>query len=242
MSTNQNFTFRRFEFKYHIPSVVCDRLIPELMNYMVWDTYVGDEEYYDVHSIYFDSPDFKCYHEKIDGIMSRKKPRLRVYDRDVKEGSDLFLEIKRKSGDVILKDRVVLGFDEALGLFENPFALVNSAIKNEAFVNEFVYDYVRWAMQPAVLVSYKRKPFFSKFDKQFRVTFDYDIKVADVKSMDFSERGNYINDDIVIMEVKFNGAMPRWFHDIIERYSLNKDTFSKYCSAVDGVHGVPDYF
>lgn len=235
---NVNLSFRRFEFKYHIPRSVCDRMIPEIMNYMAWDEYVKGEDHYDVHSIYFDSPNFKCYHEKIEGIMFRKKPRLRAYTREFNENSNLFLELKRKNGEVILKDRALMDFNSAKKFFEDPFSLNNLESINKNFANEFLFQYANYNMKPVVLVSYKRKPFFSKFDKRFRLTFDFDIEVSEVRDFDFSKKGVLVDENLVVMEVKFNGAMPRWFHEIIEKYSLNKDTFSKYCSAIDMIYGV----
>lgn len=237
-----NLSFRRFEFKYHIPRAICDRIIPQLMNYMVWDEYVKGAEYYEVHSIYMDTHDFKCYHEKVDGIMNRKKPRLRSYVKEVGDDTNLFLELKRKSGEVILKDRVVLKRTDLAEFVDNPFFLLRAKDSNESFINEFLYEYTKNNMRPRVKVSYKRTPFFSRFDRAFRLTFDYDIEACGVDNLDFSRPGSKIYDDLVVMEVKFNGAMPRWFHDIIEEYSLSKHTFSKYCSAIDEAYGLPSYF
>ena len=78
-----NLHFRRFEFKYHVPRAIADRIIPQMLNYMVWDEYSDGDEGYEVNSLYMDTGEFKCYHEKIDGLMNRKKARIRTYKKNV---------------------------------------------------------------------------------------------------------------------------------------------------------------
>jgi len=237
-----NLTFRRFEFKYHIPKQIADRIIPQMLNYMDYDPYVDEKEYYEVNSLYMDSHDFKSYHEKVDGIMNRKKLRVRSYTKGYDNESNMFAEIKRKSGEAILKDRIIIKGGDFKSFLENPFNLLKTEEYHGSFLNEFLYEYTSNNMKPVVLVSYKRKPFFSKFDRRFRVTFDYDLHVSKPNSHHFESEYDQIFHDIVIMEVKFNGALPKWFHDIIEMYNLQKDVFSKYCQGIEACYGLPAYF
>ncbi|MFA6550803.1 MAG: polyphosphate polymerase domain-containing protein [Candidatus Gracilibacteria bacterium] len=241
-SKNVVLSFRRFEFKYQIPKAIVGRIIPQLMKYMVWDEYAGDNGYYEVHSLYMDSPHFKCYHEKLDGFIDRKKIRIRSYKKTLNGDDIVFFELKRKSGSVILKDRAMVRVKDFELFAGNPFAFFSMENYKNDFFNEFVYDFSKYHMKPVTLVSYKRKPFYSKFDKNFRVTFDYDLSFAKIKSFDFNVKSECAHHDLAVMEVKFNGAMPRWFHDIIEMHSLTRDTFSKYCGAIEFCYGLPDYF
>jgi SPX domain protein involved in polyphosphate accumulation len=213
-----------------------------MMNYMEWDSYVEDNDHYHVNTLYMDSPEMKCYHEKLDGIMNRKKVRIRSYVRDYTDDTNIFFELKRRSGEVILKDRMVVKGGDFKGFTENPFNLLKTEAYRGKFLNEFLWEYSVNRMRPVLLVTYKRKPFVSKFDGRFRVTFDYDLSFSHPDGLNFEadyEKGFH---DLVVMEVKFNGAMPRWFHDIIEEYSLRKDTFSKYCAGIDARYGLPAYF
>lgn len=237
-----NLHFRRFEFKYHVPRAMADRIIPQMMNYMQWDPYTGDDDYYYVHTLYMDSPELKCYHEKLDGIMNRKKVRIRSYERNYKGDTNIFFELKRRSGDVILKDRTIVKGEDFRNFAENPFELLKVEKYRGNFMNEFLWEYSVNRMKPVVLVNYKRKPFVSNFDRRFRVTFDYDLSFAHPCGFDFDADYEKVYHDLVVMEVKFNGAMPKWFHDIIEEYSLTKDTFSKYCAGIDARYGIPSYF
>ncbi|MBT3864700.1 polyphosphate polymerase domain-containing protein [Candidatus Peregrinibacteria bacterium] len=237
-----NLHFRRFELKYHVPRAIADRIIPQMMNYMVWDDYTQDDAGYDVHTLYMDSPGFKCYHEKLDGIMNRKKVRIRTYVRDYNDRTSMFLELKRRSGEVILKDRMIVKGADFKDFMKDPFSLMKTEAYRGGFLNEFLWEHSVNTMKPVVLVSYKRKAFFSRFDSKFRVTFDYDISFAKPDGLKYNTNYENFFDDLVVMEVKFNGAMPRWFHDIIEEYGLTKDTFSKYCSGIESMYGLPAYF
>ncbi len=236
-----NLHFRRFEFKYQMPRAIADRIIPQLLNYMDWDPYVKEGDFYEVTTLYMDSPELRCYHEKLDGLMDRKKVRIRTYDKNYKPDSKIFFELKRRSGEVILKDRAVVTGKDFCDFMENPFSVWNEGERDD-FMNEFLWEFSVNRMRSVVVVSYKRKPFVSKFDKEFRVTFDYDLSFAKPNGADYGLDYNNPDDDLVIMEVKFNGAMPRWFHDIIEMYCLSKDAFSKYCHGVEDVCGLPSYF
>ncbi len=224
--------FRRFEFKYILQKDLADCLIPQLLKYMALDEYANDEEYYEVHSLYFDTPRLKNYYEKIHGVLNRKKPRIRLYHKELEKNTNVFFEIKRRSGEIILKDRAITSVEDLQNFPNNPCFLLQDDQRDQAFFNEFIFDHYHLGMMPMVLVSYKRKPFFSKFTRNFRVTFDYDMHAAKPKGIDFMADYISFSPEKVIMEVKFNGKMPLWFSEIIEMYGLEKVSFSKYCGAI----------
>ena len=51
-----------------------------------------------VNNIYYDSPDFRVYHQNLEGELLRKKMRTRWYGRGALQGSTPVLEIKCKNG------------------------------------------------------------------------------------------------------------------------------------------------
>src|SRR3989344_9271378 len=108
--------FERFEFKYVLDMETYQRVKKALANFLVPDAaFAGlPHGFYEVISLYYDSPRFFYYWEKIDGASRRKKIRVRTY-RHVAQGTyhdaqdaPIFLEIKRKRDAVILKDRLLL--------------------------------------------------------------------------------------------------------------------------------------
>lgn len=225
--------FRRFEFKYLLHKDVIDRMIPELMTYMDWDPYVYENDFYEVNSLYYDSENFKNYFEKLNGVLTRKKPRIRVYHKQVKDSDPVFFEVKKKYGDVIIKDRAALTKAQFASFIETPNAI--NSLSAEAGQNElmkFLYEIAKYQMRPTALVSYKRKPLVGRNNPGFRVTFDYDIEAAKPDGFNFEADYESVYDDLVVMEVKYNGDMPYWFYSIIERYKLTRGSFSKYCESV----------
>lgn len=234
--------FRRFEFKYILDKNICDLLIPDIMSYMSWDAYVQKKEYYYCNSLYLDNHQRKSYFEKIDGYLNRKKVRIRSYNRGFSKDEKLFFELKRKSGEIVLKDREILSPKDYSSFLEDPFSLLDLDGVNNEFLNEFVWECVNYQMKPSMLVSYKRKPFFYNFDKSLRLTFDYDLEFAlPAGRKDFQAPYAPLLEDYVIMEIKFSGALPGWVSNIINKYRLEKSQACKYCLGMDLFHGEPQY-
>src|SRR3990167_6097069 len=101
--------FERYEYKYLLDVEQYQRVKKALAHFLVPDSAVAGIPHgvYEVISLYYDSPRFFYYWEKIDGASRRKKIRVRTYRRNGKDFSpDIFLEIKRKRDAVILKDRL----------------------------------------------------------------------------------------------------------------------------------------
>jgi len=233
-------TFKRYEFKYYLSCEMADRLILDLLNNnMVWDPFVEkkEEKDYTVTSLYFDSPAFKCYYEKINGLKDRYKLRLRVYDDFLKNGDSVSLEIKRKTDMVILKDRIFLPYEKYVKIFEEGemnFSSLMFSKRDEDVLKEFFYKKLAYNMSPVVFVKYKRKPLIGAFNDRFRITFDSEIKSASGKEW-LKKRDDLFEPapGLIVMEVKFDNTLPKWFLKIIYKYQLDRRPFSKYCSAVE---------
>jgi hypothetical protein len=92
-------------------------------------------------------------------------------------------------------------------------------------------------------VSYQREAFVSPTAEAVRVTFDRHIAghryyagdglaLPDEKSA-VPERG-------VVLELKYNGRAPRWMHDLVTTFGLQRLSFPKYVYAVDALGIVPN--
>lgn len=232
--------FRRFEFKYLMPSSLADQILPDLAGHMVIDEFVGKSDHYIVNSLYFDSPERHCYYEKLDGIKNRSKYRLRSYGEEFNfDGQRTFFEIKRKCDAVVIKDRIVTNraLFAALGFKK----LLKDYPEHRDFIEELVYDFRVLRLQPIIFVQYKRKPYFSRYDKNFRITFDYDLQACKVNSID--SKPDFFSNVIprlAVMEVKFNGVLPDWFSSILRAHNLSRRSFSKYCISLNLLYNLKD--
>lgn len=222
--------FRRYEVKYLIPESHADKIIPSLLEHMEMDPYTGNEDYYDCYSGYYDTYELDAYRAVQLGVENRKKLRIRCYDLSSESG---FLEIKRKQGGVIIKDREPISFKKFRKILLDPILC-----RSQGWDADFVDACLSWMWQerltPQVWVKCKRKPFVSSFNSNFRVTIDYDLAFAMADSvthlpMDWGKK----YEKKVILEAKFTDKMPLWFKNIINTYKLESQGFSKYCTAID---------
>lgn len=230
------FHFQRFEFKYQLPLSVVEGMIPEFLKYMDIDPYCRDlkDQAYNVNSLYYDSAGLDCYYQKIAGLRTRKKLRVRFYNGDFKPETPVFLEIKRKYDTVVVKDRLVLNYQQAKDLLVG--SKMNDLDLTEAeknTLNEFLWLKEYNGMTPTVMVCYKRKPFISKLDPNFRVTIDFGLKTYSADWLDSRGEERFVSPDTAVLEVKFNNILPAWFHQIIERYGFDQRPFSKYCNSLE---------
>ena len=78
-------TFNRFELRYLIHYRQAQALVRSMSPYLRTDANAGDGGYYNIMSRYYDSPDPRCYWEKVNGERFRSKVRLRKYEIHLKK-------------------------------------------------------------------------------------------------------------------------------------------------------------
>ena len=232
--------FRRVEIKYRIPNRIVPLLIDRLSPYTQVDPFLANGERqktsYPVTSLYFDSFDFHAVHEKDAGLLARRKVRLRTYEFEFSEQKPCFLEIKRRHDAIVSKDRLSLSVGHLHStlsmhdLLDHVLSRVEAAedVSAEAHLLRGWYN-----LQPTAIVQYRRIPFVGKQDSRFRITIDTDLK------------GMWMPPVLMgpiplssclpgwsILELKFNHAIPAWFHDVVQEMELSRVSNSKYAMVV----------
>lgn len=90
-------------------------------------------------------------------------------------------------------------------------------------------------LRPVALIDYERRPYYSKYDRNFRITFDEHLKASQVRTLfpgkDVSPRE--ILSSYTVLEVKLKHQMPSWFHRIIQTHELKRVSISKICSGME---------
>ena len=227
----------RLEYKYLAPLKDIDRLRTLLLNYLEHDDYaaVRPNKAYKVRSIYLDSYDYKCYYEKLDGIHSRKKFRIRSYNKPA-NGSQAYFEIKRKYDNFIRKDRVRVPLPDIQRALTRSHSGLRFDDEDEKFFNNFYFYYQLRRLEPKVLVVYDREPFQCKFGSKLRITIDTGLRSKVVSDYDTL----FDDEDLVrsfrkefIFEVKFFQVLPQWINKVLEKFNLTRIAVSKYTSAID---------
>jgi len=251
--------FSRYEFKYILPYALRKSLESELQYFVELDPFVADKpgRKYFVRSLYYDNSCFSNYYEKIDGLMQRAKFRIRTYTNDGCDDCPEFLEVKGRRNNLVYKHRTKLFNNTQVDdiLVDSPPVLpcktfsslgrttnnVVCAVKDGPIKTKFLYEVFRKNLAPVMLVDYWRRPYVSKYDPEFRLTFDDNLYAAAAEDL---FPAGHINarallSGYTILEVKFRFHIPKWFHRLIQTMELRRVSISKYCEAIE-CHGMAD--
>ena len=230
--------FARYEFKYLLSRTQRDEIEEEVRHFMRYDGHVHPEfeNRYLVRSPYFDNADAENYYEKIDGIKTRRKYRIRTYGTKPEPDLPIYLEEKGRHNNRTYKHRIPVCLED-LELLLNPLATLQllEAYPNLPLVEAFIYDVARKRLKPRVLVDYLRRPYISEYDMNFRLTFDIRLSASAVNELYPS---NTIPSYLAaagwtILEVKFHRRVPAWFHRILQAHSLRRISISKFCKGME---------
>lgn len=204
--------------------------MPQLLEYMELDPFCLNGNEYRIYSIYYDTVNHDVIRQNSSKPVYKEKMRLRSY-YDRKDPEDkIWMEIKKKSEKVGNKRRIKLRIKEV-----EPF--VNEGILPETkdylsaqVAKELQYYFKMNRVAPALYVQYDRLALFGKEDKNFRMTFDRNVRTRR-SNFQFGESDidePLLPDGIYIMEIKILGAMPLWLTALLSEHQLFSRGFSKY--------------
>jgi len=231
--------FSRFEFKYVLSAPLRREIERELAYFLQLDPYVADKPnaQYSVRSLYFDGPAYAHYYEKIDGMMSRAKFRLRTYTDRPDPGCATFLEIKGRYGGLAFKHRAPLRGLAATDLVGADGATVQTIVHKtdpSPVLEQFRFELERRRLQPCMLIDYRRRPYVTRYAPEFRLTFDEGLVATHTGRLHpQQEATRAVLRGYTIMEVKFRYHVPSWFHRVIQSYDLRRVSISKYCKGIE---------
>jgi len=239
MATEQaRLHFSRFEFKYVLSAAQREDVEAELQHFVELDPYVArqPDHLYFVRSLYFDDKELTAFHDKIDGMLTRRKFRVRTYTDTIDSDAPWFLEIKGRHNNLVLKHRTpVEGEFDRLAHGDDLSRLLLRHAVTSPVRNEFEFQLFRRQIAPIVLVDYQRRPYISKFDPEFRLTFDAELTAARTDTLfpGPATTRRLALPGYTVMEVKFRHHVPSWFHRILQAYELTRRSISKICTATE---------
>jgi len=232
---------KKIEYKYLIPNRQLESLRNALIPYLVWDKYseMRIAKKYTVKSIYFDTHRLDFYQEKLSGLKRRKKLRIRGYNEEEPD-SLVFLEIKRKNGQVISKTRAPLCYQhlsEAVlynGIEE--YIISDGNNDNLKGARSFLFYMRTMNLVPTIKITYEREAHFARVNPNLRLTLDSNLRSSlqvgfdgffDDQNMVYALPGNSI------MEIKATGGFPSWLQQMIARADLKLQAISKYTNCME---------
>jgi hypothetical protein len=232
----------RYERKFVVSEPAADAIRNFVCAYLPRDEHMpSDDQFgYPVYSLYLDTPDLGLYRQSCDGIKNRFKLRIRFYDGA--PDSPAFLEIKKRTTETIHKLRAAVSKRAAESLLRGgwigPAELVSRSEASMRALNEFLECRDRLSAEPTAFISYRREAYVSPTAEAVRVTFDRQIAGHPF----WPESGLCIPTDPAVvsvggavLELKYNGRAPRWMHDLIMSFGLQRRSFPKYVYGYDAL-------
>jgi len=178
-----------------------------------------------------------AYHQKLAGLAQRHKLRVRLYGENLDQIPFIRLEVKSQLLNVTHKITVDFPREEYC---EIERALRSRTIPpahlldREGISKEFFRLQKQYNMEPKILVQYRRQAFERKMIDRLRINFDDECIGS--RNLDLFAPMNgarpFLGYNSTIFEIKADGSIPYWLHQLISKYELQNQAVSKFCSAV----------
>ena len=215
----------RHELKFKISDSAAEILKHKLSLVMNKDRYAKYKDgSYTIKSLYFDDRESNSYYEKVNGVLYRKKYRIRVYNEDDKF---IRLEKKVKHNNLTAKEQILISKDVYSKILDGRIDEIGDT---EGLLLEFISEMKRRALVPSIIVEYHRTAYTYPVS-DVRVTFDsniksglynYDIFDSSIPLYDVNEKGKQV------LEVKFNEILPLHIACLLQDIPSCREAVSKY--------------
>lgn len=215
----------RHELKFKISNSAAEVLKQKLSLILKKDknAYYSDGSYL-IKSLYFDDLDSSSYYEKMDGVLYRKKYRIRIYNNN---DEFIRLEKKMKHNTYTAKEQILISKDIYSKILNGKLDEIDNPT---GLLEEFITNSKTKHLVPSVIVLYHRTAFTYPIS-EVRITFDshiqsglynYDLFDKEVPMYDVSEPGKQV------LEVKFNEVLPLHIANILNDIPSCKEAVSKF--------------
>ena len=160
-----------------------------------------------INSIYFDTYDYSMYNDSIEGVLPRKKIRLRNYDNKFIFNKNVRKEVKVSSVEGRFKTSHIEKYPKRMmnmGFLDKDYGICN----------------------PVINVVYERAYYKVK---NIRLTLDQKIIYRRIYNAQVSNFSTYDNSNVV--ELKFNSE--NLINSVIKNFPFEISSFSKYCRGIE---------
>jgi hypothetical protein len=214
----------RHELKFLVPSGTRGEIVEAAAAMMELDPHCRGGSYL-VSSVYYDTADRRFFREKVDGVPSRIKVRVRGYGAS---DAPLFLEIKERRGNLLFKRRANVTPEEAAAFATGDPPQADDDVKRE------VGSLTRaLSLVPSVRVLFERTAFVAGVGS-LRLTLDRNVRGDRRFEETASGEGTpVLPPGMHVVEVKTPFGVPPWLSGLFSRLGCARRSLSKYCAAVE---------
>ncbi len=236
-NTERTLMFNRLEVKYLVDRTTRTALTRDLRAFMRPDAHGDSEGAYRVRSLYFDTPDYMAYAQKIAGEAARHKLRIRAYGEDPSQTPHVRLEVKSRYLSYIYKVVVDIAAEDYRDIecaIQQRHMPPPAVWNGDGMSTEFLRLKHMYNFEPKVLIEYRRQAFERNELNRVRVNFDDELVATRDLDLLGSMRGarRLLRYGHSVFEIKVDNSLPYWLHRLISKYDLQSRAFSKYCYAV----------
>lgn len=217
----------RKELKYIISYEAYLRIQHMLEAVMEQDKY-GENGNYMVRSQYYDSMTDADLKDNLDGVLEKRKIRVRIYSPHAKTAK---LEYKCKNGSDGIKYSITLSREEVLMMENHQYDFLLG--KQEELAKRLYVKMIQQVYEPKTIVEYDRIAYTYPVS-DVRVTFDRNIRGSVNPYGIFEEEPLYIplqSPDVGVLEVKYNDFFPSALKPLLESLENVAESYSKFSEA-----------
>lgn len=191
----------------------------------------AENGWYRVTSLYFDDAYRTAYRDKLNGVHSRRKFRIRTYNLDP---ALIRLEEKCKNGDVGYKKSAVLSLSEYRALLSGAADFLSGERFAGTAAEDFLWANAAARLSPAVVVDYLREPYVCAAGN-VRITFDLRIAAGNTRDLfDPALRLTpVLPNDEAVLEIKYDRFLPLYIEELLSGVPLLYESLSKFVLCSD---------
>lgn len=219
----KNSTYRH-ELKYLIDETQQALMRLKMQHFLKSDSHAENGSYL-IRSLYFDDLWNSAHSEKEDGILQRKKYRIRIYNYS---DQVIRLERKKKYGAYIFKESASLTREQTQLILAGEYGFL---LRNpQPLCREFYVECACNGLRPRTVVDYQREPWIQP-EGTVRITFDSDVQAA-VGGFDIFDPTLVVlpvlEPNKLILEVKYTEFLPGILRDILPPDAAECTAVSKF--------------
>ena len=214
----------RHELKFKISNECAEVLKHQLSLILDKDKNALADGSYVIKSLYFDDMNSNSYYEKLNGVLYRKKFRIRTYNDD---DNFIRLEKKMKHNNLTSKEQMLISKDIYSKILNGK---INEIKSPEGLLEEFLSEIKLKGLIPSIIVEYNRVAFIYPVS-EVRITLDSNIKSGLYNYDLFDDKSptyRVIENDKQVMEVKYNEVLPLHIANILCSVPSVREAVSKF--------------
>lgn len=220
----------RHELKFMIDEGTYRVLKSRLLPLTAADPHSQNGEYR-VTSLYFDDTFGSAYRDKINGIETRRKFRIRAYGLDP---SVISLEAKHKDSSYVSKVTRRLTRGQYELLLRSDCSFMKEYADSACAFGEYYRADCTSKLAPRVIVDYMREALVYPFGN-VRITFDKLLSTC-YNTIDMFDDNAFLSrvyDKEIILEVKFDNYLPASIQDALHGLNAPMESVSKFVICCD---------